>query len=71
MLLVNIQNLAFRRIVRAPKMRDNSGDLRNSHSWGKDRCFPRFSHCDLPLISIHYPIDFPGTITAYSTIHSE
>jgi len=71
MLLVNIQVLAFHRIMRAPELCDNGRDLRNSHSWGKDRCFPRFSHCDLPLISIHHPIDFPGTITAYGTIHSE
>lgn len=71
MLLVNIQNLSFCRIVRAPKLCDNGRDRRNSHSWGKDRCFPRFSHCDLPLLSIHYPIDFPGTITAYSTTESE
>lgn len=71
MLLVNIQNLAFPRTMRVPKLRDNGRDPRNSYSWGKDRCSPRFSHCDLPLISIHYPIDFPGTITAYGAIHSE
>lgn len=71
MLLVNIQNLAFCRMIRVPELHDNGRHLRNSHSCGKDRCFPRFSLCDLPLICIHYPTDFPGTIAAYSTIPSE